>query len=157
MPFCNRCETEKAARDFWTDLSKKTGYSTWCKSCHRSQKKEAYHTWPGFIMRRIQLYRFRAKQLQVPFDLTIDFLKELWSLQSGCCAISGIPFEPGGFGKRHPFSPSLDRKDSDLGYTKENVQWVANIVNYGKNEWGEDAFLKMCSAVVHAQNKLWKL
>lgn len=153
MPFCNRCKTEKADQDFWLAALKRT---QWCKSCHRIQKKEAYHTWAGYIMRRTQLYRFRAKQLKVPFDLTIDFLKELWTAQAGCCAISGIPFAAVGFGKREPFSPSLDRKDSELGYTKGNVQWVANIVNYGKNEWGEDAFLKMCSAVVHAQDRLWK-
>ena len=99
-------------------------------------------------MRRIQLFKYRAKKLQVPFDLTIPFLLGLWAEQEGCCAVTGVKFEAAGIGvgKRNPFGPSLDRKDSAQGYTQLNVQWVSNIVNYGKNEWGEDAFKKMVKA-----------
>jgi hypothetical protein len=37
----------------------------------------------------------------------------------------------------HPYSPSLDRKHEDFGYTPENTQAVVNAYNCAKGSWGD--------------------
>lgn len=36
------------------------------------------------------------------------------------------------------WSASLDRIDSDKGYTKDNVEWICLFVNLGKNEYSKE-------------------
>ena len=62
----------------------------------------------------------------------------LWEGQEGKCAITGVKMIlPGsstaGFLRRSPFNVSVDRKDSRLSYTLDNVQLVALGTNTGKN------------------------
>ena len=52
--------------------------------------------------------------------------------------VTGLPFDftPSKTSKRPtPFAPSLDRKDSFLGYTQDNVQVVCRVYNQAKNSW----------------------
>lgn len=102
-------------------------------------------------MRRRQFFKYRAKEIGVPFNLTVESLWKLWTDQEGKCALSGIPFNltsSGGCGKRHPYGPSLDRKTPSKGYVISNVRWVLNVVNYGINAWGQDTFFDVCRAIV---------
>lgn len=91
----------------------------------------------------------RAKNYNLAFDLDQKFLKELYHNQDGKCAITNIDFcfeKSKSF--RRPFSPSIDRIDSSLGYSKNNVRLVCTIVNLALNEFGDDAFDKMCKSYV---------
>jgi len=36
-----------------------------------------------------------------------------------------------------PFSASIDRINTNLGYTKDNVRFVCTMVNFALNEFGE--------------------
>ena len=42
---------------------------------------------------------------------------------------------------------SLDRKNSNLDYTKENIQWVHKDVNYMKMSLNEKYFIKLCKLI----------
>ena len=42
---------------------------------------------------------------------------------------------------------SLDRKNSNLDYTKENIQWVHKDVNYMKMSLSEKYFIKLCKLI----------
>jgi len=42
----------------------------------------------------------------------------------------------------------MDRIDNDLGYTKENIQWVHKDVNAMKSNFKEKYFLKICKLIV---------
>jgi len=59
---------------------------------------------------------------------------------SGSCTKTGIPFSLShrGKGKQHPFSASPDRINSDIGYTKANVQWVCWMFNRMKGDSTEE-------------------
>lgn len=86
----------------------------------------------------------------MPFDLDKQFLYELYDLQGGKCAVTGINFEldkNSNFRKR-PFAPSLDRIDSNQGYVKSNIRFVCTIVNIALNEFGDIIFDRMCKAYV---------
>jgi hypothetical protein len=42
---------------------------------------------------------------------------------------------------------SLDRKDSSIGYTKDNIRWVLKDINMMKQQFSEDRFLELCHQV----------
>ena len=65
----------------------------------------------------------------------------------GRCEVSGVPFNFDYHGKRRPYAPSIDRINSDVGYTPENSRLVCYLVNVGMNCWGDEQFLRVCRAV----------
>lgn len=94
--------------------------------------------------------RKRAKQIQLPFDLTsLDIEALLWS-QGMCCALSGVPFRPDAAGADHfraPFRPSLDRIKSSEGYVRGNIRLVLTLVNLAMNDWGEAPLIEIARAI----------
>lgn len=95
----------------------------------------------------------RAKKKKIEFELSTDFIVEMWEKQNGKCALTQIEFlipqERTG-GKASPFAPSIDRIDSSKGYEKDNVRLVCVAVNYALNEFGEEIFKQICKAYLKA-------
>jgi hypothetical protein len=50
-----------------------------------------------------------------------------------------------------PFSPSIDRIDSNKGYTKDNCRLVCTIVNFGLHRFGEQIYEYVCSEYLKTQ------
>jgi hypothetical protein len=66
----------------------------------------------------------------------------LWGAQNGRCAISGLPLIRRTFGtKKAPNVASLDRINSEIGYIKGNVQFVAYSLNLAKQDFSSSDFL----------------
>jgi len=80
----------------------------------------------------------RAKKKQVGFDLCRVDIESI--LQSGLGQYTGIEFDLTD-GPRTPWSPTLDRLNNDLGYTKDNVQVVVWAFNAFKNQWDKQTYL----------------
>lgn len=87
------------------------------------------------------------------FDLTIEFVWELYEKQEGVCALSGLPIyfdgELGSLNK-HGYqrkTASLDRIDSSRGYLQDNVQWVHKEINQMKSNRTDEDFVELCKAV----------
>lgn len=77
----------------------------------------------------------RALVSGIPF--TIDLTWVLPRLMAGRCEVTGLPFVIV-TGRDHlPYSPSIDRIDSDLGYTPDNCRLVITALNVGKNRWSD--------------------
>jgi len=96
--------------------------------------------------RAVYMAKNRAKAKRLPFDLTPEWVEE--RLSRGVCEVSGLPFELGSFGRKHPYAPSLDRIDSTKGYTPDNCRVVLWAVNAGLMEWGLGAALPIWEAVI---------
>lgn len=101
----------------------------------------------------------RARKSGWAFDLTTDkpFLDGLWN--HGRCAVTGLSFNLQGFPDafvKHPFAPSLDRKLSSGGYTRDNVRLVCVAVNFGLGQWGEEVYLTLARAAVEHDAKITK-
>ena len=47
---------------------------------------------------------------------------------------------------RHPYEPSLDRKDSSQSYTVSNTRLVCVAVNFGLNQWGDSVYFELARA-----------
>ena len=83
----------------------------------------------------------RTKNLDNDFD--VKFLKTLWESQKGICPYTGIqmilPYSSSTASCVHSLeAASLDRIDSDKGYTKENVEFICRFVNLGKNKYPKE-------------------
>jgi hypothetical protein len=71
--------------------------------------------------------KVRAKQKNLPFNLSTEYLKEIWPEDNKCPAL-GITMKKGDFCVTD-HSPTLDRIIPELGYTKGNVQVVSALAN----------------------------
>jgi len=84
----------------------------------------------------------------------ISFLKKLYEKQKGKCAISGVPLElQVGTGKPNPNKCSLDRINSDNGYTPQNVWLVAWWVNAMKSDMTMETFKERIKILYEAGNE----
>lgn len=89
----------------------------------------------------------RAKKSGRDYTLPKSWGAGQYFRQNGCCALSGVhmrkPIDPW-----DPYGPSIDRIDSELGYTPENCQLVALQINRAKNSISEEEFVRMCERVI---------
>lgn len=93
-----------------------------------------------------------AKDRNLDVKITIQDAWELFQEQKGLCALTGVPIH---FAEKFKDSKtaSLDRIDSSKGYEKGNIQWVHKDINWFKNKWSQQEFIKMCQAVVDHSKK----
>lgn len=97
--------------------------------------------------------RFRkgAKVRSLVFDLTKEYLWELFLRQNKKCALSGLflNMEKSVSRKKGQsnIDASLDRIDSSKGYIEGNVQWVHKDVNKMKQDLNEDRFKQLCKLI----------
>lgn len=95
-----------------------------------SQKQKEYNKAHPFTyaFRRLRL---RAKQHNIPFSLTEEYLTSLWT---GVCAIFGTNLEyPYSTKSQDPNKATIDKIVPELGYVVGNVHWVSNKANIIKS------------------------
>jgi hypothetical protein len=94
--------------------------------------------------------RDRSKKNGWSYDLDFEWLHEKYESQDGRCALTGLQFRleaASGMGFRYnPLAPSLDRIDTNRGYTRDNVRLVCTAINLALNEFGEEFFAGLCKA-----------
>lgn len=90
---------------------------------------------------------------EIFFDVDINYAWDLFVKQEGKCAISGVPLF---FGKSYKESSSrtasLDRIDSSLDYTKDNIWWVHKNINKMKWTFSKDYLFLLCNQIVNHSN-----
>lgn len=89
----------------------------------------------------------RANKLGLEFNLTLDFLLELWNLQRGRCALTGWELSLRNGQNDLLKTASLDRIDSTRGYVEGNVQFVVILANLAKNRCSVQELVEFCKAV----------
>lgn len=96
----------------------------------------------------------RAAAAGRDFSLPKDWAADQYLRQSGRCALSGVKMRLAR-GLMDPFCPTIDRIDSQQGYTPENCQIIALQVNLAKNNLTETAFVQMCRSVAsHVRKRM---
>jgi hypothetical protein len=100
-----------------------------------------------------QRTKSRAKLKGIIFELTLDWVQE--KLLQGACEVTGLPFtlDTGQSSKHNPWSPTIDRKESTMGYTPENCQVVVWAYNVAKNSWPHSVVQTMAEALIHHSRK----
>jgi len=69
-------------------------------------------------------------------DLIVQLIR-----QNGVCALSGRRIS------LLNSSASLDRVNSDLGYTKDNIQWIYKPLNTMKMDIPQAEFIQLCKEI----------
>jgi len=93
----------------------------------------------------------RAGTRHREFNLSLDWLCDLYERQGGLCAVTGLPLDISPQVDeetkwRRPFRPSIDRIDSRRGYTADNIRIVCAAANYAMGAWGEGVFAIIAAA-----------
>lgn len=91
----------------------------------------------------------RAKMKSTDLDRTQleKHIRELISRQQGRCALSGIELELPGEVVDPDLKASPDRIDSDLGYTRGNIQIVCWFINRWKSDDTNSNFIRLLQRV----------
>lgn len=141
---CSKCKEDRPAGDF----SKGGGpgrrqWQTYCRACMVDYRL----TIPKELTKaRSKISRDKYKdapdrRLKSLLDATtvdrsaLDY-EWAWNklqTQDFKCEVTGVPFE---WTSRSPYGLSIDRIDTDVGYTKENVRFVCWWLNAAMGNWG---------------------
>lgn len=122
-----------------------------CKTCKNDlmSAKNSVH-WkggeyvPAYFVSKIKSATVRRSRT-LTFDLSFEYLDNLWISQQGRCAYTN---EQLWFGRsKLSGNASLDRIDSAFGYIEENVQFVHKDVNIMKWDLSNDRFLEICKKI----------
>ena len=89
------------------------------------------------ITQRLSDSKTRAKDKNLPHDITRDHLINLYNQSGGKCPLSGAEFSMATFDKN---SPSLDQIKVGEGYTIGNVWFISEWVNKAKNDMDLETF-----------------
>lgn len=97
-----------------------------------------------------------ASSRKIEFDVTQEYLWELYQKQHGKCKLSGIPIDFADTLEEHKkyrlTTASLDRIDSSKGYTETNVQWIHKDINMMKQRFSQEYFIQICKNIAENNN-----
>jgi len=157
---CTKCETvyDTIPDNFDIHHRKPNGecsYSGQCKSCLsqiRGNRFDLYKTDVElYVKRLLPAVRCRAKEDELEFNLSAEYLAQLWRNQDGLCYYTGKPMnlQATTDDRRAPHVdfPSLDKLTPSAGYVEGNVVWTLYGVNRMKNNFTERQFIDFCKLV----------
>lgn len=131
-----------------------TGYSK------RITKKTGYfeEKWQADLNRlamqiRLGNYKSTSKKFNVPFNLTVEYLK---SIKTDECPIFKTTFEWQRFGQGNQTgqSPTLDRIIPELGYVEGNVVWISALANRIKSNATEKELYAVADWLHHKRKEV---
>jgi len=152
---CPRCGK---IRLFSSPVSKKRAEEkgSKCASCRTAdnnrlrkgtKQKESNPAWkgcggvPGKVISRL---RNGATKRALCFEITIEDISDQYNKQHQKCALSGLPLLWG-------VDASVDRIDSSIGYTKDNIQIVHKTINMMKRDIVQEEFIMFCKRIAEEQ------
>ena len=95
-----------------------------------------------------------ATKKNLEFDLTKEYLNELYEKQDGKCALTRLPIKISFGNQAIGSTASLDRINPSRGYTKNNVQFLHVDVNYMKNVFNQDYFIYICNLITENNERI---
>lgn len=141
---CSSCHEMKPAKAFTRNAITKSGLSCSCRECAATWFGQSRQTVTGRSKRLLRAARERARAKGVPFNLTLGWIEG--RIAAGSCELTMEAFHMGKpvKGRVHAFAPSIDRIVPEKGYTKKNCRMVLAHVNLAINEFGQEAFRRLC-------------
>lgn len=143
---CSVCRKEKSLNEYYCNASKKEGRATQCIACIKQRrdtdefkdKRRDYYckTWATQLF---QGCKKNSKEKKLQFNITKEYILELFEKQKGMCYWFGIEMVPSKNSK-DPQQPTVDRLVPDLGYVKDNVVLTCFAANMGRNTTSEKRF-----------------
>lgn len=119
---------------------------------YNGRKMKNHPGWKGIgeiSLTQLNNIKNNASTRKIPFDLSGEYLWNLYLSQNRKCALSGLEI---GFIACRKGNASLDRIDSSKPYIEGNVQWVHTNINYAKQSLSNEDFIALCKNVVDWNN-----
>lgn len=126
-----------------------SGNSTKCRSC---SAKECNRRYVGEVsLTYFSDLKNGAEERNIPFEIIQSDIWEKYLEQNRKCALSGIilTWQDGYKGVRG--TASVDREESTIGYTKDNIQIVHKDINRMKWTHDQQYFLNICETITDYQ------
>ena len=174
---CRECEDKKALEEEWKDgkllchycgeykpvecfspngggSSIRNNRRSICNECN--SKRQRYHDLSLSDNKKLDKclrFRFlgarsRALNSNIEFNITFEYIKELWNEQKGICALSNVPMTYLLREGRTPTTVSIDKIDRIKGYIKGNIQLVCMACNQIKSDLTEEEMYNFCKKIV---------
>lgn len=141
----------KKNKEHYKKENNKTRYKKYQKE-YLERRTNFSKTIRGKLYDLLEAARGRAKKNNLPIDIDLNFLLDMFEQQNRKCKLTNLDFtfEIRESGKHfNPFNPSIDKINPNGGYTKDNVRLICVIVNLALNQFGEDNFKVMCEAYIN--------
>lgn len=107
----------------------------------------------GIFFSTFNTIKRNAERRKIPFNITIEYIGDLFEKQKGYCNLTGFKLELKKNPKDWTQTASLDRKDSSKGYIIGNLQWIHKKINKLKVDFPEYEFIELCYQIVEYQEK----
>lgn len=165
---CSSCKTSQPLNFFAPSKQTKDKLYAYCRACsckagrasHQrvkervNGKRRALHTTQhGRANALCRGAESRSILKGLLCDLTPTWILE--RLNKGTCEVTGLPFnlnaDGRGMGYKKAFAPSLDRTDSNKGYTQDNVKVVVWSYNAVKGTGSHDEVMQLAKALCNVQ------
>lgn len=159
---CHNCKEYKEVTCFvkHPDMRLRDYHNTICKDCQVKRKKDIEYSKDNnkklkqVLNQRLLGASERASKQNLSFNLTLEYLLNLWENQGGKCALSGIPMSYERYKGRIPTNVSIDKINANEGYIQGNVQLVCMACNQIKSDWSEKTMYIFCKRIVeYYENK----
>lgn len=154
---CFKCKTIKNISEFSKNRTTFDGYQKVCKDCFSNYEcvKRGYKTksikykttLTQYFSHKITNAKKKSEIKNLPFDLDVNFLLELYKNQNGKCFYTGIEIMHN-IGVCSFNSISLDRINPGNGYIKDNVVFCANGINSFKGNSTIEEFKEILRTVI---------
>jgi hypothetical protein len=89
--------------------------------------------------------------------LEMSELVVLLKCSGGQCAVTGITLRHDSVEQprvKRPWAPSIDRIDSELGYSFKNCRIVCVAANIGMRQWGEEVLIEMARSIAKTRLRI---
>lgn len=157
---CSTCnETLPLTKDnFHKRADSETGFQHRCKKClkkdpNRYDRLIKKDDIGYYIKDRFYGAKHRASLKDIPFNLTLEYLQELWDSQNGLCALTGIKMTHTILEGKLKTNGSIDKINPSLGYTKSNIQFVCNAANMMKSDMSIEELIYFCKLIISNNEK----
>jgi len=143
----------------------KTGYQyknecTLCRECDNKRREAWRQSVSGSLKHRlgaiVSSKRSFCKKRSLPFNLTLEFLLDLYKQQNGLCAYSGRTMIIERKTKKVPDLLSIDQRNPGRGYTQDNVVLCTLLMNGAKNDFSLSDVIETCRSVVEKHGVIAK-
>lgn len=138
--WCNRCQNFKSPSLFSKNSARPDGLSSQCTGCIQNKGAPPARlarlcalrsTFDGWLKRLICQKKSTTAKDGIPFNLTTQYMADLWESQSGKCYYTRITLK---HNSRSLSGAQIDRIIPSKGYVAGNVVWSSKGFNNLKND-----------------------
>lgn len=147
------CGNQTSFLKNYIKITRRGKLSCGCQHNRKIQRGNKSANWRGYGDISGEFWiniRNSAKLRNIPFNITIEEAWEIFINQDQRCKLTNLPIQIQQTRKLESLkgNASLDRVNSNLPYTKENVQWVHKDVQKFKYIVSQEYFIQTCKEIV---------